>query len=49
MEEQAVVAKRRRDECKEDKSETHSDNLTRENNEHLRETRMNQWRPGRPE
>ena len=37
MEEQAVAAKRRRDECKEDKSGTNSDNLTSENNERVRE------------
>ena len=37
MEEQAVAAKRRRDECEEDKSGTDSDNLTSENNEHVRE------------
>ena len=37
MEEQAVAATRRRDECEEDKSETDSDNLTSEKNERVRE------------
>ena len=37
MEKQAVAAKRRRDDCEEDKSGTDSDNLTSENNERVRE------------